>query len=78
MGFPMNAQIYYRQKGLYWPTQLELQIRVAKALLSNGIKVEYKVHPERRFPANQIMRDLGVKVIDGKIENNKAQIKRVY
>ena len=41
------------------PTQLELQIRVAKALLSKGIKVEYKVHPERRFQRTKSC-DLGV------------------
>lgn len=71
MGFPMNCQIYYRQKGLYWSTQLDLQIRVAKALLSNGIRVEYKVHPERRFPVTQIMRELGINVIDGKVEDKE-------
>ena len=68
MGFPMNGQILLQAKGLYWATQLELQLRVARLLIRNGIRVEYKAHPERLFPVSNIMRDFGVDVIGGHIE----------
>lgn len=63
MGFPMNAIRYIYLNGLYWASQLELEIRLVRLLLKNDYEVMYKAHPERREHISKIMSDEGAEVI---------------
>ena len=62
IGFPMSAMRYSHHAGLFWPTQLELEVRLVRRLLAAGFEVVYKVHPERARPVGDMMAALGCRV----------------
>jgi len=51
VGYPMNAMRYDYSPADYFLFQLDLELRVIKLLKQNGLRVIYKMHPERQREA---------------------------
>ena len=63
LGFPMNAIRYYYVPGLFFPYQLDIEIRLIKYLNEKGIRVIYKMHPDRIQVAMDIFSKLDVEIV---------------
>ena len=73
LGFPMNSTRYPNQRGLYWASQLELEVRLVRLLAAAGFEVLYKVHPERPQPVTRIMESLDCRVVSERFEQVAGQ-----
>lgn len=68
MGFPMGSLVYPGSEGYTFFNKLKIEIEIMKLLKKTGYKVLYKVHPERLFPIDKIMKKYCDKIIYGKFE----------
>lgn len=58
IGFPMNANRYMGHPANWFFYQADLEARIAEQLRSQGFKVIYKMHPERREEASGVFEHL--------------------
>lgn len=58
IGYPMNATRYDYSPADFFLFQLDLELRVAKVLKRSGIRVIYKMHPERKLEAKGVFEGL--------------------
>jgi len=63
VGYPMNVTRYPYSTGDFFLFQLDLEIRVIKLLKRHGLKVVYKMHPERQREAGGVFEDLADEVL---------------
>jgi len=68
MGFPMGSLVYPGSEGYTFFNKLKIEIEIMKLLKKIGCKVIYKIHPERSFPTDEIMKEYCDKIIYGKFE----------
>lgn len=68
MGYPLVPHRYSFRGGLYFPYQLDIQMRMIELLIENGFTALYKAHPEMKGAGDSFFRDLGAEVIPAPFE----------
>ena len=69
VGYPMNDARYLQSAGHFFAFQLSAERALAQAFRAAGVRVIYKVHPERVAEADGLFADLVDEVLGGAFES---------
>lgn len=69
IGYPMNNQRYAWSAGDYFAFQLDAELRLARLMREAGLRVIYKVHPDRKQEARGLFEDEVDEVITTRFED---------
>jgi hypothetical protein len=68
VGYPMNHHRYFIDPSLFFSLQFNLETQLLTYLISKGVTVAYKPHPDRLRPISSIYEKIGIPVVTGDFE----------
>lgn len=70
IGYPMTPIRYQGGGGVYLPFQLDVQLRLCRAIRRFGFEIIFKAHPEAPVAADRLFEEVGAEVVRAPFETS--------